>query len=94
MHVDEIIEYGGLVKKFPNCLRYYLLVERLPATIKPVVYEAVGQPKCFATYKGERVRLVMASRLGNVGITKNLKVERGYEKRVSLKDLSDFSTEP
>lgn len=43
---------------------------------------------------GERVKIVMVSRLGDVGITENLKCERGcggYGARVPLDDLDDFS---
>jgi len=89
LHCDAAIRNSNL----PNCLRYYLLINRLAAMDKNVVRAAVGDPKCFATYQGKRVRLVMASRFGDVGITENLGADSGYERRVSLGDLSDFSAE-
>lgn len=40
---------------------------------------------------GSRVRVVMASRFGDVGITHNLKAFKGYCKRVPVSALHDFS---
>jgi uncharacterized protein YtpQ (UPF0354 family) len=41
-----------------------------------------------------RVRVVMASSHGDVGITKNLKAERGYDIRVPVMYLDNFSDKP
>ena len=78
----------------PNCLKYYLLVNRLPAVDSLVIIKSQGSPKCFATYQGKRVRLVMASRFGDVGITEKLDATNGYQHRVCLDELSDFSEDP
>ena len=78
----------------PNCLKYYLLVNRLPAVDSLIIIASQGSPKCFATHLGKRVRLVMASRMGDVGITDQLDDTHGYQKRVYLEELSDFSTDP
>lgn len=40
---------------------------------------------------GQRVRVVMASRFGDVGITPNLKATRGYVTRVAVTELEGFS---
>ncbi len=59
-------------------------------------------PKLFATYKQpdgpggrkgktRRVRVVMASRFGDVGITRDLMAEHGYNDRVAVETLTDFS---
>ena len=42
---------------------------------------------------GTRVRVVMASRLGDVGVTRDLGANHGYEVRVPVEVLKDFSTE-
>ncbi len=86
-HCDDLIHEPTL----PMCARYFLLVHRLPAIDGTVITAYKGSPVCFANYQGQRVRLVMASRFGDVGITRNLKAENGYELRVSMDDLSDFS---
>lgn len=60
-------------------------------------------PKLFATYRGEafrdlapgaRVRVVMASRMGDVGVTERLDASSGYDVRVSVESLADFSEVP
>jgi len=51
-------------------------------------------PTLFVTYKGERYRVVMASRLGDVGLSKQLDGGRGYSLRVAVEDLSEFSERP
>lgn len=60
-------------------------------------------PKLFATYNGQshcgvnpgdRVRVVMASRMGDVGITKDFAAEHGYSVRCAVADLSGFSDQP
>ena len=59
-------------------------------------------PKLFAVYngvdwrgvaKGDRVRIVMASRLGDVGITNNLDAEH-YMARCFVDQLTDFQDTP
>jgi len=90
-HVDDVVKYGI---DYPHCLRWYLFVERLPAAMKMLVFKEVGEPRCFADYKGERVRLVMASRFGDIGITTNLDKNRGYQKRVSVDELTNFGKSP
>lgn len=90
IHCDDAIHHHDL----PQCLRYFLLVQRLPAVDGCLITAVNGSPKCFATHKGKRVRLVMASRFGDVGITRKLDAENGYDKRVGLHELSDFSEVP
>lgn len=60
-------------------------------------------PKLFATYtgedwrgytKGDRVRVVMASRMGDVGCTKNFEASNGYDVRFAVENLTDFSGSP
>ena len=88
-HCDDYINDHN----YPICLRYYLLVNRLPATDKYVIVEAGHDPNLFADYEGKRVRVVMASRFGDVGITYKLDNETGYSERVHVSDLSNFSAE-
>jgi hypothetical protein len=77
----------------PDCLRWFLFINRLPAMMKCLAEVNNCKPKLFATYNQKRVRVVMASRLGDVGITRNLDAESGYETRVAVADLSNFSNE-
>jgi hypothetical protein len=78
----------------PNCLRWWLLLNRLSATDQLLARDMVMWPKLFATHKGKRVRVVMASRFGDVGITEVLTAEHGYSNRVTIDELSDFGINP
>ena len=75
----------------PAALRKYLAFARAPAhghlLPKP-------HPKLYADYEGRRVRVIMASRLGDVGITTDLDAEFGYDCRVRVRSLSNFSELP
>lgn len=61
--------------------------------LRPHLWTA-PEPTLFAVYEGRPVRCLMASRFGDIGITFNLDSTRGYEKRVAVNHLSDFSSEP
>ncbi len=89
-HCDDLIHEPTL----PLCFRYWLLIHRLPAIDGTLITAYKGSPECYATWKGQRVRLVMASRFGDVGITTQLHHENGYETRVSVDELSDFGDKP
>jgi len=89
-HCDDYIQDFAA----PRCLRFFLLVQRMPA-LDAMLCRAVGvMPKLFATYEGRRVRVVMASRIGDVGITGKLDAEDGYERRVMVSDLTNFGETP
>lgn len=86
-HCDEYIDDTTQ----PECLRTWLSWARSPAhgmNAEP------PHPACYADYHGGRVRLVMASRFGDVGITADLERSIGYSQRVSLADLSNFGALP
>lgn len=51
-------------------------------------------PRLFADHEGRRVRVTMASRFGDVGITADFTAEMGYERRVPVSQLSNFSEVP
>lgn len=102
-HCDDYIDDATQ----PKCLRDFLRYNRLPAVCKQAGLERIEkwverdliqyiwtdpEPILFATYRGERVRVVMASRFGDVGITKNLKAERGYDERALVSELTEFSS--
>lgn len=94
-HCDEYIDDEAA----PACVRAYLARAREPGH---GMRGGEPFPKLFATYNGaawngvspgDRVRVVMASRMGDVGVTNNLEAEHGYTTRCFVSDLSDFSAE-
>ena len=83
--------------EWPLCLRWWLLLNRVNAGCKMIAREALGDdyPTCYAKYENKWVRLVMASRFGDIGITRNLNADNGYFARVTIDQLSEFrSTKP
>lgn len=105
-HCDDYIEDATQ----PECLRRFLEYNRLPAAAKyPTGDEAFDAgmeahlgcpmwrapvPVLFADHAGRRVRVTMASRFGDVGITKHLDAQHGYDRRVAIGDLSNFGEAP
>lgn len=86
-HCDEVVDdYQA-----PDALRWFIFINRLPAVLKVLAKNMGTEPVLFAKYKGKLVRVVMASRFGDVGITSDLSAERGYEERVMLSQLTDFT---
>jgi hypothetical protein len=75
----------------PAALRKFLAFARAPAhgQLLPKPH-----PRLFADHEGRRVRVTLASRLGDVGITTDFSAEFGYECRVPVCRLSNFSEEP
>lgn len=86
-HCDDYIDD----ETAPPALRAFLKRARSPAHGLTL---AEAFPRLFADHEGKRVRVTMASRLGDVGITSNLNAEVGYEQRVAVEELSNFGTEP
>lgn len=98
-HCDDYIRD----KTQPKCLRKFLLYKRIPGHWQVDLWKDTwGVPTLFATFKEpdgpggrkgktRRVRVVMASRYGDVGITRDLSSESGYDLRVFVADLTDFS---
>lgn len=82
----------------PKCLRRFLRFCRWPAIYQLKAYSLfkMGKPPLFADWqryknKKVRVKVVMASRFGDVGITRDLKADSGYQWRVDVETLSNFS---
>ena len=86
-HCDDYIDDPAAAAP----LRTYLAFARAPAHGQLL---AKPHPRLFADYDGQRVRVTMASRLGDVGITTDHARDLGYERRVAVSELSNFAEEP
>lgn len=86
-HCDDYINDPAA----PAVLRKFLAFARAPAhgQLLPKPH-----PRLYADHEGARVRVTMASRLGDVGITTQLDAEFGYEQRVLVTALTNFSEAP
>jgi hypothetical protein len=88
MHIDDWLDLPAkddaekLAKEFlEHCRR--------PAAEKD--YAWIRANPLFCTYKGERWRVVGASRLGDVWLSKQFDRENGYEIRPDVDACSDWS---
>jgi len=86
VHCDNYIEDP----ETPECLRSFLKFARAPAHGSEL---GIKQPLCYADYQGKRYKLTMASRFGDVGISTVMHAEHGYDHRVAISELSNFSTQ-
>ncbi len=86
-HCDDYIDDVDA----PACLRTFLAFSRQPAH---GMLSGSPPPRLFADLGGSRVRVVMASRMGDVGVTSKLNDEIGYEDRVMLDALANFGVDP
>lgn len=82
-HKPETWTFRFACLKEPRTLEHYLGYSK---DNKPQFREV----PCEA---GQRVKIVMVSRFGDVGITEDLNAENGYGMRVMLDDLCNFSNE-
>lgn len=100
-HCDDYIDD----ETQPLCLRRFLRYQRWPATYRiraeRLRLPRAGAPPLFADYKpwffapSRRVRVTFASRMGDVGISFSLRPRQyGYDERVWLKTLCNFSVKP
>jgi len=83
-HCDDIADDPATL----DCVRAFVNHARAPA--HGALLETPC-PKLFASHNGKRVQVVMASRLGDVGITQNMRTGASYSQRVMLDELTDFS---
>jgi len=97
-HCDDYIDD----ETQPLCLRRFLRYHRWPAIYK-IRAERLGvkEPELYADFivwrkrnaKPVRVKVMMASRMGDIGISQNLRDEH-YQQRLYVEDLSNFSERP
>lgn len=85
-HCDDYIDDEAQ----PRALRDFLRWARSPAH---GMTAPRPHPRLYATLRGKRVRVTMASRFGDVGVTSQLERDHGYEERVHVEELTDFSAE-
>lgn len=95
-HCDDYIDDPST----PEPLRKFLARERLPAVMKtgekPVLFATLKEDQLWNIDSppipaGTLIRVVMASRLGDVGITPYLDKEYGYVHRCAVEELENFT---
>lgn len=84
----------GWIPHEPRTWKYHFASLRHPLVAKRWNQRKPGLPEYtdVPLKAGQRVRIVMVSRMGDVGITEDLTVSSGYIARVELESLCDFGT--
>ena len=95
-HVDNFIDYGTMFRnacKEENeaYARWVLNYFRHSAILKSAFYPFMREHKLFCEYEGKKYRVIGASRMGDVWLAKDFKLETGYDLRVCVDNLSKWS---
>ena len=92
-HVDDFIAYGSSrTKSVKNeeYARFMLDHFRRAASQRWDFDKFYKGKKLFCNYKGEKYRVIGASRLGDVWLTSKFKNDTGYEHRVCVDECIDW----
>lgn len=76
--------------QLPAFVRGFLAAHSMSASYSMAMEEAGFMPKLYARWNGIPVRVVMVSRMGDVGISK-LDEQHGYFERLSIYELTDYA---
>jgi hypothetical protein len=87
-HCDSYINDPNI----PRCLQWFIFWFRHSASDKHILSRNVEEPKLFAKWKNDWIRVVMVSRMGDVGISYNMDLNYGYSDRVYLSELTNFTS--
>ncbi|MDD2819144.1 MAG: hypothetical protein PHN51_10195 [Candidatus Nanopelagicales bacterium] len=74
--------------------KFVLTHMRMPAVLQTAFREFTKLYILYGKYSGKPVRVNVASRLGDIGVTFDLKRETGYDVRVMVSDITDWSNVP
>ena len=96
-HVDDWLDEptrSGEDKDNINYAKFVLEFARMPAFKQQAYKQWMQQFELYCTYQNKRFRVTGASRLGDIWINENLSSTNGYTHRVSLKDCSNWGSNP
>lgn len=92
MHVDEFIKSGHTHNSYARMVLHYM---RLPSMLKVDFHPWLGHFKLFCVYQGQRYRVIMASRLGDIGLSRDLESDKlEYNIRVYADECAAWSADP
>ena len=88
MLIDDFIDNYGNEEAYARWVFNHF---RLPASLKFTFDQFMKDHHLYCTYLGQRYRVTGASRLGDVWLHSDFSQSVGYELRVDVEKLSDFS---
>jgi hypothetical protein len=94
IHIDDWINSAICGNKELYYAAFVLDYFRRPAIIQMAFAEFMKPHKLFCSYKGERYRVTGASRMGDVWLAKDFKLEHGYDIRVDVQSCSLWAEKP
>lgn len=99
-HIDNYIDsMTGFSDKPKDVIRmehyskFFFLLHRLPAYMKNDFAEWINQYKLLCKYNGKKYRVTGCSRMGDIWLNENFNADNGYDHRVMINQVSDFSME-
>lgn len=92
-HVDDFIDEPCFNDNEPQetYAKWMLFCFRLPASLKISFKTYLPTTKLFGVYEDKKYRITGASRMGDVWITSDFNQTTGYEQRVSVDKISQWS---
>ena len=90
MHIYDWLEEASNSKEEKK-VREFLNFKTLPVRDQYHNKDKLPKFDCFCTYKDEKLKIMGASRMGDVWLSKNFDLTVGYDYRVDIDDCEDFS---
>ena len=99
MHVDRFIDCGiksrfGTKDKGEQYARWVLFNLTAPATLTICFREFMEKNPLYGTYKGVIYRVTGGSNLGDIWLAKDWRRQDGYDLRVDVAMVSNWSDKP
>lgn len=89
--IDEVSPTDSAEERYA---KFVLTLMRLPAAMQMAFREFTDLYVLYGKYEGKPVRVNVASRMGDIGVTHNLQRDTGYDVRVMVSDITDWSNVP
>lgn len=90
MHVDDFVAHS----QSPDYASWILMHFRLPAVMQAKFRDIMKDRKLFCSRAGHRYRVIGASRMGDIWLTKDFSRDAGYDERVDIADCTNFGDQP
>lgn len=99
-HIDNYIDsfsYFGKEddkeREMVDYSKFFFLLKRLPAYMQIRFEPWIKEFKLFCIYKGKKYRVTGCSRMGDIWLNKNFSDDHGYDHRVMIDEVTNFTRE-
>jgi len=95
LHIFDWIETQVMSRDANVRYACFVLHHKTLSAVTQMAYKPyIEQHLLFCTYEGLRYKVNVASRLGDIGLAKDLTRQHGYDIRVEVTKCSDWSANP